>query len=125
MNRNPLIPFGLIAVLGIVLMVVVSFWGLNNADKMLAAQADKEKAATEQAAAPAADDPEGIVKANCTSCHGQNLEGAVGPALSDVGSRLSKDDIHTVIMNGRNAMPAGLLDAEKAEKVAAWLAEKK
>lgn len=124
MNRNPLIPFALIAILGIVLMVGVSYWGLGNADKMLAAQ-EEGQATEEQAAAPAADDPEGIVKASCTSCHGQNLEGGVGPALADVGSRLSADEIATVITNGRNAMPAGLVDAEKAGKIAAWLAEKK
>lgn len=125
MNRNPLIPFGLIAVLGIVLMVVVSFWGLNNADKMLAAQADKQKAATEQAAAPAANDPEGLFKASCASCHGQNLEGAVGPNLTQVGGRLSADQINTIINNGGATMPPGIVDAEKAKTIAAWLAEKK
>lgn len=123
MNRNPLMPLAAIAILGIVLMVVVSYWGLNNADKMLAAQEEKGQA-TEQAA-PAADDPEGLVKASCVSCHGQNLEGGVGPALADVGSRLSAEQIETVINNGQNAMPPGIVDAEKAKTIAAWLAEKK
>ncbi len=123
MNRNPLMPLAAIAILGIVLMVVVSYWGLNNADKMLAAQ-DAKGQATEQAA-PAADDPEGLVKASCVSCHGQNLEGAVGPALADVGSRLSADEINNIIINGGATMPPGLVDAEKAKTIAAWLAEKK
>jgi mono/diheme cytochrome c family protein len=123
MNRNPLMPLAGIAVLGIVLMVVVSFWGLNNADKMLAAQEEKGQA-TEQAA-PAADDAEGMVKASCASCHGQNLEGGVGPALADVGSRLSAEDIANIINNGQGAMPAGLVDAAKAETIATWLAEQK
>lgn len=124
MNRNPLIPFALIAILGIVLTVVVSFWGLNNADKMLAAQEQGGQAPTEEAA-PAADDPEGMFKASCASCHGQNLEGGVGPDLTQVGGRLSADEIANVINNGKNAMPPGIVDAEKAGKIAAWLAEKK
>lgn len=123
MNRNPLMPLAAIAILGIVLMVVVSYWGLNNADKMLAAQEEKGQA-TEQAA-PTADDPEGMFKASCSSCHGQNLEGGVGPDLTQVGGSLSADEIATVINNGRNAMPPGIVDAEKAGKIAAWLAEKK
>lgn len=121
--KNPLMPLASIAILGIVLMVVVSYWGLNNADKMLAAQEEKGQA-TEQAA-PAADDPEGMVKASCASCHGQNLEGAVGPELATVGSRLSAEQIANVINNGQGAMPAGMVDPAKAEVIAAWLAEQK
>ncbi|EKN64256.1 cytochrome c [Schinkia azotoformans] len=121
--KNPLMPLASIAILGIILMVVVSYWGLNNADKMLAAQEEKGQA-TEQAA-PAADDPEGMVKASCASCHGQNLEGGVGPALADVGSRLSAEEIANIINNGKNAMPAGMVDPAKAEVIAAWLAEQK
>ncbi|WP_374724600.1 cytochrome c550 [Calidifontibacillus erzurumensis] len=123
MNRNPLMPFALIAILGIVLMVGVSYWGLNNADKLLAAE-EGEKTNTEQAG-PAADDPEGLVKASCASCHGQNLEGGVGPALADVGSRLSAEEIANIINNGQGAMPPGLVDPEKAEAIAGWLAEQK
>ncbi len=121
--KNPLMPLASIAILGIVLMVVVSYWGLNNADKMLAAQEEKGQA-TEQAA-PAADDPEGMVKASCASCHGQNLEGGVGPELATVGSRLSAEDIANIINNGQGAMPGGMVDAAKAETIAAWLAEQK
>ncbi|HHW36907.1 MAG TPA: cytochrome c [Bacillales bacterium] len=121
--KNRLMPFASIAILGIVLMVVVSYWGLNNADKMLAAQEGKGQA-TEQAA-PAADDPEGLVKASCVSCHGQNLEGGVGPELATVGSRLSAEQIANVINNGQNTMPAGMVDPAKAEVIAAWLAEHK
>lgn len=81
-----------------------------------------ESGATETASV----DPEKIVNAKCTSCHGGNLEGMGNfPALSDVGSRLSKDEIADVIENGRNAMPPGLITGEDAEAVATWLSEKK
>lgn len=71
-------------------------------------------------------DAEAIANQKCISCHGTNLEGQGNfPALNDVGSRLSEEEILTVILEGRGAMPGGLLQGEEAEAVAAWLAEKK
>lgn len=61
----------------------------------------------------------------CAGCHGGNLEGGSGPALSDVGSRLSKEEILDIIENGRPGMPPGLLKGDEAENVAAWLADQK
>ncbi|KGR75792.1 cytochrome c551 [Ureibacillus sinduriensis] len=69
---------------------------------------------------------EELVKSNCISCHGGNLEGMGNtPSLADVGSRLSEDEIHDVIVNGRGGMPGGLLQGEDAEAAAAWLAQQK
>ena len=89
--------------------------------------ADNNNGTTEDAGTDTASvDPEKIVQAKCTSCHGGNLEGQGSfPSLADVGSRLSEDEILNVIENGRNAMPAHLIEGEEAEAVAAWLAEKK
>lgn len=71
-------------------------------------------------------DGEAIVKESCVSCHGGNLEGMGNtPSLADVGSRLSEDEIHDVIINGRGGMPGGLLQGEDAEAAAAWLAQQK
>lgn len=75
--------------------------------------------ATENAAA------EGVYKQSCASCHGQNLEGGVGPNLTDVGSRLDAAAIEGIITNGQNAMPAGLIQGDDAKAVSEWLAEKK
>ena len=67
---------------------------------------------------------EELVQSSCTSCHGGNLQGMGNtPALSDVGSRLSEEEIHDVIVNGRGGMPKGLLQGEDAEAAAAWLAQ--
>ncbi|MCM3388636.1 cytochrome c [Ureibacillus chungkukjangi] len=67
---------------------------------------------------------EELVQSSCTSCHGGNLQGMGNtPALSDVGSRLSEEEIHDVILNGRGGMPGGLLQGEDAEAAAAWLAQ--
>ena len=71
-------------------------------------------------------DAEAVFAQNCAACHGQNLEGMSGPALTDVGSRLSADDIENIIRNGQGGMPANVIqDDEEITAVAAWLAEKK
>ncbi len=72
-----------------------------------------------------AGDAEAIYNKSCVSCHGENLEGDMGPALDKVGASLSKDEILDVIENGRGQMPPGTAKGEDAEKVAEWLAEKK
>ena len=63
---------------------------------------------------------------NCASCHGANLEGGFGPALTNTGSKFSKEEIDNIIKNGVGQMPAQtqLNDADR-EALAAWLAEKK
>jgi len=70
-------------------------------------------------------DAEAAYQKSCIGCHGGNLEGASGPELSDVGSRLSEDEIHTIILEGKGNMPPGLLKDEEADAVAKWLSEKK
>jgi cytochrome c551 len=70
-------------------------------------------------------DPEKLYNQKCSSCHGGNLEGGVGPKLSDVGSRLSQEEIESVIANGQGSMPPKLLEGDNASAVAEWLANKK
>ncbi len=71
-------------------------------------------------------DGEALVKESCVMCHGGNLQGmGETPALTDVGSRLSEEEILDVILNGRNQMPPGLLKGDEAEAAAAWLATQK
>ena len=68
---------------------------------------------------------EKIYANNCASCHGNALEGYAGPRLDDVGSKMSKEDILEIIDTGGQGMPDDIIQGEEAEKVAAWLAEKK
>ncbi|GAA3399964.1 cytochrome c551 [Paenibacillus hodogayensis] len=70
---------------------------------------------------------EAIVKQNCTSCHGVNLEGGGGPKLTAVGAKYSKDQIAGIITNGKGAMPSfkGKLSDTDVNTVADWLAAKK
>ncbi|MBO8165470.1 MAG: YqzM family protein [Brevibacillus sp.] len=70
--------------------------------------------------------PESVFQANCMSCHGQNLEGGMGPALANIGSKYDEKQIADIIKNGKPpAMPGGLVSAPEAEALAKWLAEKK
>lgn len=93
-------------------------------EKPSSAPADQNQSATTSSGG---DDTKKVVQQNCASCHGQNLEGGVGPALKDIGSRLDKDAIAKIIKEGRPpGMPGGLISDEKqVEAVAAYLAEQK
>lgn len=75
----------------------------------------------------AALDGEELVMSSCSSCHGGQLQGMGNtPGLADIGSRMSEEEILDIILNGTDkGMPAGLLQGEKAEAAAAWLAEQK
>ncbi|MCR8845228.1 cytochrome c [Paenibacillus sp. SC116] len=70
-----------------------------------------------------------VYKNSCLSCHAADLSGKMGPEtnLTTVGDRLSKDQIVTVIKEGKGRMPAqgSRVSDEDAEKVASWLATKK
>ncbi len=68
---------------------------------------------------------EKIYQNNCSSCHGNSLEGGAGPALNEIGSKLDQSEIEGKIKNGGNGMPAGIIQGEDAENVAAWLSQKK
>lgn len=117
MNKNPLIPFALIAVFGIGLMFLLGFVGLGNMDEM--ANPEKKEEVSTNAS------PEELFKGKCSACHGVDLSGGVGPALSDVGSRLSLDEIKDTIKNGKGIMQPNIISGEDMEKVATWLSEHK
>lgn len=65
---------------------------------------------------------------NCSSCHSldaANARGVTGPDLDDLAP-LEEDRVFSAIENGgtgEGRMPAGLLEGENAELVAAYVAE--
>lgn len=69
---------------------------------------------------------EQVVKQSCTSCHGQNLEGNMGPNLTKIGGKYKQEEIEDILKNGKGGMPGGLLqDEAQVKAVAKWLSEKK
>ena len=66
--------------------------------------------------------PEDIYSRSCIGCHGDAYQGGMGPALTGVGDRLSKDEIIEVVTKGRGNMPGGMVKPEQADAMADWLA---
>lgn len=85
---------------------------------------DAESEETDDEGGEVSDDAaEEMYQESCASCHGDDLEGSVGPELDTIGADLSADEIEEVIEEGQGSMPPGLLSGDDAEQVAAWLAE--
>jgi cytochrome c550 len=116
MNRNPLIPFGLIFVFGIGLMFLLSFIGLGNMDEL----ASEGEATPEETVAAS---PEEIYQAKCSACHGVDMTGGVGPDLHGVGGRYDAAEIETILQEGKGIMQGGLVPAEQLEDMITWLSE--
>mgnify|MGYP001232318950 CR=1 FL=1 len=110
MSRNPVIPYGIMAVIGIVAIIVISYVGVNH------------RQAQENPAEVVELDAEAIYKNQCAHCHGDDLSGLGAPALTEVGSKFSQEEITDIIIHGTdNGMPGGLVNNEQAEVIAEWL----
>lgn len=70
---------------------------------------------------------EAVYKQSCIACHGGNLEGGGGPALSKVGGTLTEIQIVKQITKGSPAMPPfkGTLKDDQIANLSKWLAEHK
>lgn len=70
---------------------------------------------------------EEVFQNNCASCHGQDLSGAAGPNLTEVGSNYSQDEITDIVENGTDGgMPAFPdLDDDDLNELTKWLSEHK
>lgn len=73
-----------------------------------------------------ASDAQKIFDQKCSSCHGGDMKGGMGPNLTKVGSKYSKAEILDILKNGKSGgMPAGLVTGDDANTMATWLAGKK
>ncbi|HLR14448.1 MAG TPA: cytochrome c [Bacillota bacterium] len=121
MIKNPVVPYAIIAVIGILMVVVFSYIG----DSQRKAMNEEENGTT--AESEEIGEPDEIYANKCASCHGDDLSGVSGPDLTQVGDRLSEEDIHDIIVNGSDngQMPGGLTSVEEADALAEWLADMK
>jgi cytochrome c551 len=64
-----------------------------------------------------------LYKKRCVSCHATDLSGRVGPSLQKVGSRLTEEQMITIIQEGIKGMPSykNRLDQQEIEALAQWL----
>lgn len=126
MRRNPVIPYAIIASLGILIMIVLSFVGVNQMEQIQQAAENGGEQQEESGGEEVSTDPEQIYQNNCAACHGGDLSGGAGPDLTQVGSRLDEGEIHDIIANGTDGgMPAfgNQLAEEEISTLSAWLAE--
>ncbi|MFD3446536.1 cytochrome c551 [Microbacteriaceae bacterium 4G12] len=85
----------------------------------------KEEASPSKSQTASGGDAEKIFQQSCASCHGNNLQGQIGPALTKVGGKFSEGEIEKIIADGRGSMPKGVIQGDDAKAVAKWLSEKK
>jgi cytochrome c551 len=71
-----------------------------------------------------ADAGETVFAQNCSSCHGADLSGGVGPDLTQVGSKYSAEEIADIVTNGTGTMPPQSVSGEDLDNLTNWLAEK-
>ena len=116
--KTNVIPFAIIAIVGIFAVVILSSIGVNQ-------RADIQNPEEAGGEVEESMDPEEIFANSCSSCHGGDLTGGVGPDLTSVGGKLSEDDIQSIIMDGADGMPPALVPAEQAAEIAKWLGEMK
>ncbi len=65
---------------------------------------------------------ETYVAATCSSCHGADMTGAMGPNLTAIGGKYSPEEILEIVTNGRGGMPGNLVeDSDARGNLAAWL----
>ncbi|MFS0786295.1 cytochrome c [Shouchella sp. 1P09AA] len=118
MKGRPLIPFAIIALLGIVLMVAMSAIGVDQRASM-----DEEEEEPVEIGDPV-EYGQGIVESSCISCHANDLGGtASAPAINDLEGELSHDEIVDIVTNGQGNMPAfgSSLQPEEIDAVADYL----
>lgn len=86
----------------------------------------KEAAGNPELLTRASEETQAIYKKRCMSCHGDGLQGRIGPTtnLAQVGGRMTAEQLDTQIREGGNGMP-GFQNDLKPEQIAAlkdWLA---
>lgn len=68
-----------------------------------------------------------LLKNNCMSCHGNDLEGRVGPSLLEVGSHFTEEELYSIVADGTGVMPGfkSRLDEQEINALVTWLADQK
>ena len=118
MNKNPIIPFLLIMIMGFGVVFFMSIQGLDDAEEV----AQEEEGGGEEAGGGDFD-PEAHYQSTCIGCHGEAYEGASGPSLIGVGENLDVEEIKDIMLNGQGSMPGGQVDEANADAMAEWVSQ--
>ncbi|WP_096201292.1 c-type cytochrome [Bacillus sp. FJAT-45350] len=120
MKGKPLVPFGVIAIIGILLMFSLSFVGLS--EKLSADEADGEGAEEVVEFEDPITAGEELVNRSCIGCHGGDLQGVgSNPAISDLDGRYSEEEIANIVQKGIGSMPPMPHNQVEADAIATYL----
>ncbi|QZT35475.1 cytochrome c [Caldalkalibacillus thermarum TA2.A1] len=61
---------------------------------------------------------EAVVQQSCVSCHGENLEGGMGPSLHGITEKYTREELYDILVNGIGSMPAGTARGHEEEVIA-------
>ncbi|GEN86356.1 cytochrome c [Oceanobacillus sp. FSL W8-0428] len=130
MKKNPVIPYAIIAGLGLIAVIIISVIGIDQRQAIQNAEENGEEA-TEQTEgeeggeSTSADAGEEVFQTNCSSCHGQDLASGPAPDLTEIGSKYSQEEIAEIVENGTDAgMPAfPQLQGDDLDALTEWLSE--
>ncbi len=106
MGKNPVVPYILIFALGIGLIFFMSLYGIPQQKEIAGSDDEATEEGTKEEGGEF--DAEAVAQQKCITCHGENLEGNVGPNLH--GEDKDKDALHDIIKNGKGGMPGGLIE---------------
>ncbi|GIO23114.1 cytochrome c [Oceanobacillus sp. J11TS1] len=130
MKKNPVIPYAIIAGLGILAVIIIAVIGIDQRQAIQEAEENggeptEQTEGEEGGESTTADAAEQIFQTNCSSCHGADLSGANGPDLTEVGSRYSQEEITEIVQNGTDGgMPQfPQIQGEDLEALTKWLSE--
>lgn len=118
--KNNILPFGIIAAVGVFAAIIVFYVGVAQKED-LAVENDGGTEVSQEGEVEL--DGDAIYANSCAACHGADLSGAVGPDLTKVGSKLSEDEITEIVLNGKGDMPPISISQEEADVIAEWLSE--
>ncbi|ADC50799.1 cytochrome c551 [Alkalihalophilus pseudofirmus OF4] len=118
MKGRPLLPFAIIAIVGIVVMISLSFIGLNQREAMQADEEGEEEVTEIEDPVAAGEE---LVQTSCIGCHGGDLSGGAGPALTSLEGQYTQEEITDIVVNGIGSMPSVNDNEVEADAIAQYL----
>ncbi|MFD1066376.1 c-type cytochrome [Oceanobacillus locisalsi] len=134
MKKNPVIPYAIIAGLGLIAVIIISVVGIDQREAIQSGEENGEEQTEEGAEegegeeggdTASADAGEEVYQNNCVTCHGDDLASGSAPDLTQVGSTYSQEEIADIVENGTDGgMPAfPELQGEELDALSEWLSE--
>lgn len=131
MKKNPVIPYAIIAGLGLIAVIIISVIGIDqrqaiqNEEENGEEQTEQAEGGEEGGESTSADAGEEVFQTNCTSCHGQDLASGPAPDLTEIGSKYSQEEIAEIVENGTDGgMPSfPQLQGDDLDALTEWLSE--